>query len=87
MSYIDDAIRIELFNDRIFMDGAATVIRDKPFDRALPIAMDLIESTAYAEFERTRFSPRIMRTVCWWALGDMDLRSLAVELLEILGVR
>ena len=86
MADINEAIRIELFNNRAFMDNLADDLVGLTYRDALVVAMDAIENRIHDEFDGTRFKGNTLRTVCWWDIGEISYGTLAREALSILGV-
>lgn len=86
MADINEAIRIELFNNRAFMDNLADDVVGLTYRDALVVAMDAIESRIHDEFNGTRFKGNTLRTVCWWDIGEINYGTLAREALAMLGV-
>ena len=87
MGDINDAIQMELFNDRRFMMGLAAKVAGLPYNTARVAAMDYIEDRMNAEYGNTVFGGPSLRTACWWMMSGINYLKLADEALERLGVR
>lgn len=87
MSKTDEAIQTELFNDARFMMALGREVSGLPYRDAKVTAMDFIQDRLNIEYESTDFGGSVLRTICWWAISEVNYGALADEALERLGVR
>ena len=87
MGMIEDAIRLELFNNARFMMDLGQCVAGYPYREARAYAIEFIQDRIIGEYDAIDWKEGAIKTFCWWAVNDVDLRTLAEEALDILGVR
>lgn len=87
MGMIEEAVHLELFNDRRFMTLARMAVTGMPYSNARVTVMGLIQDELESQWEATVFGGNAIATIVSWSMGNVDYDRLARECLDILGVQ